>query len=551
MYGTCSKIGLLWGGRWQHWPVKAGEVGIDKAKGAGKMTTNDLMDTVLIDGDTLTLEQVFAVALKGSNVELHPAGRSKVVHSRKIIEEVLEQEQVVYGVTTGFGRLCDVFISQKDRDVLQKNIIMSHACGVGEPLPQEAVRAIMLLRANTLAKGYSGVRPEVVTLLLNMINQGIHPVVPAKGSVGGQLIPQAHIALAMIGLGEVEYRGRVIPSADALGQTGLSPLELAAKEGLALINGTQYMSALGTLALLDAFELFKAASIAAAMSFEALQGIMSAYYPQVHRVRPHHGQKVSAALMLRLLRGSELVSRVSKRVQDAYTLRCIPQVHGATLDALNYIQGVLEVEINSATDNPLVFSEGAEVISCGNFHGQPLALALDLLAIAMNELGNISERRIERLVNPALNNGLPSFLTENGGLNSGLMILQYAAAALVSEGKVLAHPASVDSIPTSANQEDPVSMGSISAYKGWQVVENISWVIAAELLAAARAMRFIDHQPGDASSAVFHLLGKMLPRDNNDCILYKDLQSVHNYLRNGQIVGVVEEITGKLLTIDG
>ena len=504
-------------------------------------------DRVLIDGEGLTLKQVRAVAKKGLGTELHPLGRSRVSRSRDLVEEVLKQKQVVYGVNTGFGRLCDVLIAPEDRLTLQKNIIMSHACGVGAPLPQVLVRAMMLLRANTLAKGCSGVRPEVITQLLNMLNRGIHPVVPAKGSVGGQLIPQAHIALTMIGLGEAEYRGRIISSAEALQQAGLAPLELMAKEGLALINGTQYMSALGTLALLDAVELFKAASIAAALSFEALRGIVLAFDPQVHQVRPHWGQAVSAALMLQLLQGSELLTLEPERVQDAYTLRCIPQVHGATLDALDYIRGALEIEINSATDNPLVFPESGEVISGGNFHGQPLALPLDLLAIAMNELGNISERRIERMVNPALSNGLPAFLTENGGLNSGLMLLQYAAAALVSEGKVLAHPGSVDSIPTSANQEDPVSMGSISAYKGRQVVENISWVIAAELLAAARAMRFIEHRPGKVASAVLDLFGEVIPQDQNDRILYKDLQLVREHLCSGEIVGVAEKITGKLL----
>lgn len=509
--------------------------------------TDNPMDPVLVDGETLTLKQVLAVAREDHDAQLHPSGLSRMVQSRKLIEKVLAQEQVVYGVTTGFGRLCDVLISTEDCNTLQKNIIMSHACGVGKPLPREAVRAMMLLRVNTLAKGCSGVRLEVVALLLNMLKQGIHPVVPAKGSVGGQLIPQAHIALAMIGLGEVEYRDRIISSVEAFRKTGLASLELTAKEGLALINGTQYMSALGSLALFDALELFKAASIAAAMSFEALRGIVSAFHPQVHEVRPHRGQKLSAALMLRLLRGSELLTRDPERVQDAYTLRCIPQVHGATLDALEYIRGVLEIEINSATDNPLVFPESGEVISGGNFHGQPLALVLDLLAIAVNELGNISERRIERMVNPALNNGLPAFLTENGGLNSGLMLLQYTSAALVSEGKVLAHPGAVDSIPTSANQEDPVSMGSISAYKGRQVVENISWVIAAELLAATRAMQFIDHRPGEAGSAVFRLLGEVLPLDDNDRILYKDLRAVHKYLCDGEVVRVVEEVTGELL----
>lgn len=514
------------------------------------MTTEDLVGKVLIDGESLELKQVLAVSREGAPAELHPSGRSKLLESRDVVENILAQERIVYGVTTGFGRFSDVLISRQDSDSLQKNIIMSHACGIGEPLPPEVVRAMMLLRANSLAKGFSGVRPEVVELLLEMLNAGIHPVVPAKGSVGasGDLIPLAHVALAMIGLGEVEHRGRVALSEAALKRVGLVPLQLTAKEGLALINGTQYMSALGALALLDAFQLFKAASIAAAMSFEALEGIAAAFDGRVQRVRPHSGQITCASLMLRLVQGSDLLMRRDhKRVQDAYTLRCIPQVHGATLDALQYIRSVLEIEINSATDNPLIFPGSGDVISGGNFHGQPLALALDFLAIAVNELGNISERRIERMVNPALNNGLPAFLTENGGLNSGLMLLQYAAAALVSEGKILAHPAGVDSIPTSGNQEDHVSMGSIAAYKGRQVVENISWVIAAELLTAARAMRFITHRPGRGSGTAFRLLHDTLPAGDGDRVLYKDLQSVHRLLQNGAIIRAVEEAAGELL----
>lgn len=513
------------------------------------MPSDHAANTVMIDGESLALEQVHAVAREMVPVELHTTGRSKLHKSRKIVESIVDEGRIVYGVTTGFGCFSDILISRKDSDTLQKNIIMSHACGVGDPLPQEVVRAMMLLRANSLAKGYSGVRVTLVEFLLAMLNRCIHPLVPSRGSVGasGDLIPLAHIALAMIGQGEVEYRGETIPSEQAFARAGLKPLQLSAKEGLALINGTQYMSALGTLALLDAIELFKAASIAAAMTFEALQGIAAAFSAQVHRVRPHSGQKYCAMLMRQLLQGSELLGRQKQdRVQDAYTLRCIPQVHGSSLEALKYIRSVLEIEINSATDNPLIFPESGEVISCGNFHGQPLAMALDFLALAVNELGNISERRIERLVNPALNNGLPAFLTENGGLNSGLMLLQYAAAALVSEGKVLAHPASVDSIPTSGNQEDHVSMGSIAAYKGRQVVENITWVISAELLAAARAMRYIKHRPGRSTAAACHLILEELPLGEGDRILYRDLQKVHGLWRSGRVVRVVEETADKL-----
>ncbi len=503
--------------------------------------------TIFIDGEHLTLEQVLLVARNKAVVKLHVSGKEKLLRSRKIVERIISSGEVAYGITTGFGKFSDVSISKEDCDTLQKNIIMSHSCGIGEPLPQEAVRAMMLLRANSLVKGYSGVRLELVELLLNMLNSGIHPLVPCKGSVGasGDLIPLSHIALAMIGLGEVEYSGKKMSSKDALQLAGLRPISLTAKEGLALINGTQYMSALGCLAVSDALELFKAASVAAAMSFEALEGIPNAFDPRVHEVRPHQGQRLCAQLMLRLLKGSEMMGRDKhKRVQDAYTIRCIPQVHGASLDAINYVKGVLETEINSATDNPLIFPNGGDVISGGNFHGQPLALALDFLAIAVSELGNISERRTERMVNPSLNGDLPPFLTRNGGLNSGLMLLQYAAASLVSENKVLSHPASVDSIPTSGNQEDHVSMGSIAAHKVRTVVENVSWVIAAEMLAASRGMEFISHKVGQGTGIAYRLIREKVPFKDADQILYEELNQVHDLLQSRLITMEVEKAVG-------
>jgi len=349
-------------------------------------------------------------------------------------------------------------------------------------------------------------------------------------------------------MGEVEYEGQVMPSKKALQKAGLRPITLTAKEGLALINGTQYMSTLGCLAVCDALELLKNAQIAAAMTFEALEGIPAAYDPRVQAVRPHCGQKLCAQSMLKLLQGSELLEREKpKRVQDAYTLRCIPQVHGASLDAINYVKGVLEVEINSATDNPLIFPEEGDVISGGNFHGQPLALALDFLALAVSELANISERRLERMVNPALNGELPPFLTRNGGLNSGLMLLQYAAAALVSENKVLSHPASVDSIPTSGNQEDHVSMGSIAALKVRTVVENLSWVIAAEMLAASRAMSFISHRTGKGTSIAHQLVLERVPFQDEDQILYQNLNKVHDLVLSRLVIREVERELGDLL----
>ncbi len=503
---------------------------------------------LFIDGEGLTLEQVQLVARKGAFVKLHLSGKEKLLRSRKIVERIISSDEVAYGITTGFGKFADVSISTEDCNRLQKNIIMSHSCGVGEPLPREVVRAMMLLRANSLAKGYSGIRLELVELLLEMLNCGVHPVVPSKGSVGasGDLIPLSHMALAMIGLGEAEYQEQVMPSRDALHSAGLQPISLTAKEGLALINGTQYMSALGSLALWDALELFKLVSIAAAMTFEALEGIPNAFDPRVHEVRPHQGQQLSAQLMLKLLRGSELLEREEQeRVQDAYTLRCIPQVHGASFDAFNYVQGVLEREINSATDNPLIFPDKGDVISGGNFHGQPLALALDFLAIAVSELGNISERRIERMVNPSLNGNLPPFLTEKGGLNSGLMLLQYAAASLVSENKVLAHPASVDSIPTSGNQEDHVSMGSIAALKVRTVVRNVSSILAAELLAASRGLEFVSHRLGLAAELGRELIRERVPFQAEDQILYQELEQVEELVQSRLLTEKVEELLGE------
>ncbi|HZK18789.1 MAG TPA: histidine ammonia-lyase [Clostridia bacterium] len=507
--------------------------------------------TVTIDGENLTLEDVDAVARRLAPVNLSVSGKTKIVASRKLVDKILDEGMKVYGITTGFGKFSDITISTEESNRLQKNIIVSHAGGIGQPLPNDAVRGIMLLRANSLAKGYSGVRPIVVQLLLDMLNKGIHPVVYCKGSVGasGDLIPLAHIALAMIGMGEVEYRGRVMPSGEAFSQTNLKHIDLIAKEGLALINGTQYMSALGCLALYDALRLCKAVMISACMSFEALEGVPAAFDSKVQEVRPHNGQQICASAMRKLLHGSDLLQRKKcERVQDAYTLRCIPQVHGASLDAFNYVKKVLITEINSATDNPLLFPDTGEVISGGNFHGQPLALALDFLAMAVSELGSISERRIERLVNPALNGKLPPFLTEYGGLNSGLMLLQYAAASLASENKVLSHPASVDSIPTSGNQEDHVSMGSIAALKARTIIENVYWVISSEMLAAAQAMDFVHHKWGRGAATAHSLVRKTVPHWNEDRILYKDLQKVRDLVVSGIINEEVEKECGVLIS---
>ncbi len=463
---------------------------------------------VLLTGHDLTLEAVEAVARHGARVAVDPAARERMAASRAEIVRIVATGEPVYGVNTGFGDLASERIEPADVNRLQENLLVSHAVGVGPRLDRASVRAMLLLRANTLALGYSGCRLELVERLLDFLNLGLHPAVPEQGSVGasGDLAPLAHLALPLIGRGEVEWAGAPALAAEALGQAGLIPLRLEAKEGLALLNGTQMMSAVGALAVLDGQRLAGTASVAAAMSVEALLGTDVAYAAAYQAARPHEGQRLVAGELRHLLRGSQLQRShhaAAHKVQDAYSLRCVPQVHGASRDALAYARRVLEVELNSATDNPLIFPAGAgpdadpgalataggHVISGGNFHGQPVALALDFAKLALAELASISERRIALLVDGRLS-GLPPFLVGDAGLNSGLMLHQYTAAALVSENKVLAHPASADSIPTSANQEDHVSMGSIAARHCRQVLENAQHVLALELLCAAQGLDF-------------------------------------------------------------
>jgi histidine ammonia-lyase len=436
---------------------------------------------------------------------LDPAAKIRMEASRAVVERLLDEGAVVYGVTTGFGFLADRPIDRADAERLQENLLVSHAAGVGEPLPREVVRAMLVLRANTLALGYSGARPLVAERLLDFLRLGIHPVVPAQGSVGasGDLAPLAHLALPLIGRGQVELNGQVVPASIALRETGLEPLVLGAKEGLAILNGTQLMSALGALVAADAARLIATASVAAAMSVEALLGTDIAFSAALQAARPHPGQVSVAAELRWLLRDSSLQQShhaTAHKVQDPYSLRCVPQVHGAVRDALDYLGGVLAIEMNAATDNPLIFPDGGVadasaratggglVISGGNFHGEPIALALDFAKLAISELGSISERRIAQLVDPNLSCGLPAFLASNAGLDSGYMVLQYTAAALASENKSLVHPASADSIPTSANQEDHVSMGPIAGRQARQIVEHVERILAIELLCAARAL---------------------------------------------------------------
>lgn len=499
---------------------------------------------LLIDGESLTLEQVEMVARERAAVGLAPGAVSKMQASRRVVERVLAGGEVAYGINTGFGDLSRVRISDQEVEQLQHNLILSHSCGVGEPVNEEIVRALMLLRANALAKGFSGVRPVVVETLIAMLNQGIHPVIPSQGSVGasGDLVPLAHMALALIGGGEVYYRGQRLPASEALALAGLAPVKLQAKEGLALINGTQFMAAFACLNVTDAQRLFLTADVIAAMAVEALEGLPSAFDPRVQAVRPHPGQVQVAARLRQLLQGGELArGRHPARVQDAYTLRCIPQVHGASWDVLSWVRSLVEVEINSATDNPLIFADDEAIISGGNFHGQPLALATDALAMAAAEMGSIAERRVERLVNPSLS-GLPPFLTNHSGLNSGFMIPQYVAAALASENKVLCSPSSVDSIPTSANQEDHVSMGAFAARKARQVLNNLERILAIELLCVAQALEFRRAaQWGRGVEAAYQTVRQHIGPLEEDRLMYLEIEKAIELVRNGSVLSAIRE----------
>jgi histidine ammonia-lyase len=493
---------------------------------------------IALDGQSLTIEQVVAVARRNAAISLTDEAEKQVERSRQMAEKMLREQKVVYGITTGFGKFADVVISGEDVSRLQENLIMSHACGLGEPYPAEVVRAMMVLRINALAKGYSGIRLKTLQLLIDMCNRGVHPVIPQQGSLGasGDLAPLSHMVLVMLGKGEAEYQGKRMPGADALKSAGLAPIRLQAKEGLALINGTQAMTALLCLALYDARIVLESAEVIAAMTVEALRGIPKAFDPQLHLVRPHPGQQESARRLLLHLEGSQRTSEQGElRVQDPYSLRCIPQVHGATRDTLEYVWSAVTRECNSVTDNPILFPETGDVISGGNFHGQPMALVADFLAIAVSELANISERRTERLVNPHLS-GLPGFLTENGGLHSGFMITQYAAASIVSENKVLCHPASVDSIPSSANQEDHVSMGTTAARKLRTVVGNTAKVLAIEYLAAAQAIDFGHGKLGTGTQKAYERLRREVPRLFHDREMHADMAKAEEIVRSGDLV---------------
>ncbi len=506
--------------------------------------------SIIIEDGHLTIGDVVKVARNFETIALSEKAIAAVNKARAYVDEKLEKGEIIYGLTTGFGKFSDRFIPREDTAALQKNLIISHSCGMGDPYPTEVVRGAMLLRINALARGNSGVRLETLETLVNMLNKGVHPVVPQKGSLGasGDLAPLSHIVLVMLGEGEAEYKGEVMSGKAAMEKAGINTIELSAKEGLALINGTQIMTSMAALLCHDARLLAKTADIALAMTGEALNAITKAFDPKVHLVRGHKGQIESAENMARLLEDSKLSARVQPgKVQDAYSLRCAPQVHGASRDAIDYVYAAVEREINAVTDNPIVFSDEDDVISAGNFHGQPMALAMDFLAIAMAELSNISERRTERLVNPQLSAGLPAFLTEDGGVNSGFMIVQYSAASMVSENKVYCHPASVDSIPSSANQEDHVSMGTTAARKARMVLDNVQKVLGIELFCASQGIYFRgEDKLATATDALYKHIRKSVFPVKEDRVMYTELAKFDRMVKNGEVVAVVEQAIGAL-----
>lgn len=484
---------------------------------------------VVIDGNSLTLEQVIAVARDRALVSMAPHARQRAWVTRAVVEELVNQRIVAYGVTTGFGRLSDIAIPPERLAELQVNLVRSHAAGVGDVLPEREVRAMMLLRANVIAKGYSGARPELAERLIAMLNAGLHPFVPEQGSVGasGDLAPLAHLALALIGEGTLHCGDRCGPAAAMLREAGVEPVTLAAKEGLTLINGTQAHTAIAALTLVDAHRLWRIAHVAGAMSLEALRGTPEAFDSRIQDVRGQLGQAASAAYLRELLIGSEIRESHrdrDPRVQDAYALRCMPQVHGPVLDALDFAAGVISRELNAATDNPLVFESG-DLLSGGNFHGQSVGMVLDFMAIALTNLATIAERRIDRLVHPDLNEGLPPFLTRDPGVNSGFMMAQVTAAALASECKVLSHPATVDTIPTDGSKEDVVPMAMTAAWKLRRVVRNVRYVLAIELMCAAQGIDFrAPLKPGRGVARAHAAVRRLIAPLERDRVLSRDIE---------------------------
>ena len=507
------------------------------------------MNNVIIDGTKLGINDIIKVA-NGAKVQVALATYQKMAQSREYVDKAVKQDRIIYGITTGFGKFAEVSIDEDHCNQLQHNLIMSHACGVGEPFDVKIVRAMMCLRLNALSVGNSGISRETFDLLLNMLNADVIPYVPSKGSLGasGDLVPLAHMALAMIGMGKVYYNGKLVDAKKALKAVGLIPAKLSAKEGLALINGTCGMCALACFVVYYGTILNKTADITASMTIQALYGITDAYDERIHLLRGQTGQINTASNLRQLLKDSNSVSRQGEiRVQDAYTLRCIPQIHGPSKDALGYITDIVQKEINAVTDNPIIFADTDQAISGGNFHGQCMAMAMDFAGISLSELANVAERRIERLVNPQLS-GLSAFLVKKGGLNSGYMIVQYVAASLVNENKVLSHPACVDSITSSANQEDHVSMGMTASRKAMQITQNVTDVLAIELLVACQAIDLRKNkQPlSKSGQAVYDLVRSQVPFMAKDRYIAPDIQKVKELIQSGKVLKVVEDACGTL-----
>ena len=516
------------------------------------------MQKIYVNGENLTIDDVVKVARENAKASLTEEARRRVKRSREVLEGLVAQDQIIYGVNTGFGALSGVKISPNRIKKLQSNLVKSHSSGVGQPLTRQVVRALMLLRVNTLAKGYSGVRLEILETLLEMLNKGVHPVIPAKGSVGasGDLAPLSHMILVLLGEGEAEYQGKKMTGREAMERAGIKPVQLDFKEGIALNNGTQLMTATAALAIHDAEILTKTAEVATALALEALLGVSDAFSDKIQRVRPQVGQAVTARSIRKLIEGSKLVQTGTEamekvhRPHDPYSLRCAPQVLGASRDAIAYAKRVVEIEMNSATDNPLVFPEDETCLSGGNFHGQPISLAMDLAGMALAIIGNISERRTARLIDEKLNNGLPAFLVPSEatkGLNSGLMTVQYTAAALASENKVLAHPACTDSIPTSADFEDFVSMGVTAAQKAVHILENVEYIVAIELLCATQAIEFRGPEKlGKGTRTAYFTLRKRIPMLKEDRALGSDIEEIRQIIRAGTILRKIGETSNIL-----
>lgn len=511
------------------------------------------METVKINGQWLSIDDLVKVARFGAKVELSEEAIDQINTSRKVVEGIIDSGRVVYGMNTGYGKFENVAIDPEDLDELQLRLILSDVCGVGDPFAKEIVRAIMLCRINVLSFGYSGVRLSTVNTLVEMLNKGVTPVIPEKGSVGasGDLCPLAHMVMPMLGLGEAEYEGVVMSGAEAMEKAGIPTIKLVSREGLGLINGTTAMTGVAGLAVYDALNLIKAADIVASMSIEALTAIIDAFDERLHKAKRHQGQIDVAENLRRIMQDSTLASRAGElRVQDAYSLRCVPQVHGGIRQALKYVKETVENEMNAVADNPLTFSDSGDIVSGGNFHGECIAIAMDTLGIAMAEISGISERRIARLVDPALSNGLPAFLIANGGLNCGYMIPHYTAAALTSENKILAHPACVDTIPTSAGQEDHVSFGTVGARKARQIINHSFHVIAIEWICAAQGAELregeVRERLGKGSLAAYDYLREEVAFCHDDIAFAYDMNKAYDMAASGELVKRVEDAIGEL-----